>query len=454
MPALKKEVSSVPDIQGLREQRSEPYEKYGERAAQGVTQQSGRDRKFFLGASTAGHQVNGGEHDQWTAWENAKAEHLAATAEQRVGWLPNWVAIEAQATDPDNYRSGTGVEHWRHYREDFQLLKKLGLDSFRLGMEWAELEPVEGQWDIEAIARYRTYFAELKKQHITPFVTLWHWTHPVWFEQKGGFSRRANIRYFERYARKVLEEFGSEFNFCFILNEPNVYMSQSFITGEWPPQEKSKFTAYRVYKNLMEAHRRVYRLAKQIRPEIQIGIAQSMFCSKPSRPSNVIDKIAAAIPRWMWNYWFVDRTRHSLDFIGVNFYMTDYRRGSKSANPLGPANDMGWYMEPGALQTVLEQTYRRYRLPLIVSENGLADAKDQYREWWIRESIAAVGKARTSGADVFGYLHWSLLDNFEWAHGWWPKFGLISVDRSKLGMPRTIRGSANTLARESANLRE
>jgi beta-glucosidase len=231
-------------------------------------------------------------------------------------------------------------------------------------------------------------------------------------------------------------------------------MSQSFITGEWPPQGKSKFTAYKVYKNLMETHRRVYRLAKQIRPDIQIGIAQSMFCSKPARPGNIIDRIAAAIPRWIWNYWFVDRTRRSLDFIGVNFYMTDYRRGFKSANPPGPVNDMGWYMEPGALQTVLEQTYHRYKLPLIVSENGLADAKDAHREWWIRESIAAVGKARASDVKIFGYLHWSLLDNFEWAHGWWPKFGLIAVDRSKPGMPRTIRKSASTLAKEYTRVSE
>lgn len=401
--------------------------------------------KFFLGASMSGHQVNGGPHDQWTAWEKKHAKRFANAAAKRFEHLPNWASIRPQATSPKNYLSGNGVEHNKHYETDFTLMKKMGLDTLRFSIEWADLEPIEGSWDRQAVSFYHQYFKELKARGIRPFPNLWHWTHPQWFEALGGMARRQNLAHFERFARFVLDEFGQYFDYVTVMNEPNVYTSQSYLTGEWPPQSRSAASALRVYRNLAVLQRRIYRIAKSYRPALQVGIVTLLNNIQPKRPDSQWDKLTAAIARNRWNWWFLSRTKKAFDFIGVNYYFTDYLRGFRKDNPKAPLNDMGWYMEPGGLEVVLNQAWRRYRKPLIVTETGVADAADQWRGWWIKETLSAVRRAQAKGAEVIGYLHWSLLDNFEWSHGWWPKFGLIAVDHTRKTMPRTIRDSAKQL---------
>ncbi|HUC95990.1 MAG TPA: family 1 glycosylhydrolase, partial [Candidatus Saccharimonadia bacterium] len=129
-----------------------------------------------------------------------------------------------------------------------------------------------------------------------------------------------------------------------------------------------------------------------------------------------------------------------LDFVGINYYFTRYITNFRQNNPDKPLNDMGWYMEPSGIEPAIKNIWRKYKKPIVISENGLADAKDIHRKWWLEENMHAISSALSDGADVIGYLHWSLLDNFEWAYGWWPKFGLISVDRGN--MQRTVRESA------------
>jgi beta-glucosidase len=149
---------------------------------------------------------------------------------------------------------------------------------------------------------------------------------------------------------------------------------------------------------------------------------------------------------YIGNWWFLDRIKDSLDFIGLNYYFTEYRNWwGKTANPKSPINDLGWYMEPSGIYPLLIKLWNRYKKPIIITENGLADAKDTHRQWWLQETIQALQKALADGVDLRGYLHWSLLDNFEWAYGWWPKFGLVAVDRET--MRRTLRPSAKWLAK-------
>src|SRR5262249_55831933 len=155
--------------------------------------------------------------------------------------------------------------------------------------------------------------------------------------------------------------------------------------------------------------------------------------------------------RYFWNWWFVNRVKRYQDFVGFNYYFTDYYRGFGRANPKLPVNDLGWYMEPEGLYPIIMRIWSHYNKPIIVTENGVADAHDQYRQWWLEETIVALERALSEGADVRGYLHWSLLDNFEWKYGWWPKFGLVAVDRAH-GMKRTIRPSAKWLAAHIAKL--
>lgn len=401
-------------------------------------------KDFYWGASTASHQVEGGTHNQWTIWELAHAQHLARTAKKRLGWLPNWQQISAQAERPENYVSDKGVKHYERYEEDFDIVKDLHLNAFRFGVEWSRLEPEEGEWDEAVVEHYRAYIKALKKRGIEPFLNVWHWTVPVWFEEQGGFAKRSNLRYFTRFVEKIGLEYGAELNYVITLNEPNVFTSFGYVTGEWPPSEKKYVKAARVYFNLIAAHKRSYAILKRHNPALQVGVATQLANIQAKRPHNWIDHVVTKAMRYAWNWWFLHRIRKQQDFVGFNYYFTDYYKGLRKDNPTVPLNDLGWYMEPEGLYPLLLRVWTRYKKPIFVTENGVADADDAHRRWWLEETIVAMERALSEGVDLRGYLHWSLLDNFEWAYGWWPKFGLVEVDRKT--MKRTVRPSAKWLA--------
>lgn len=404
-------------------------------------------KHFFWGASTAAHQVEGGLENQWGVWELANAKDLAQTAHQRLSWLPNWHEIKPMAEKPQNYVSGRGVEHYQRYKEDFDLLKQLNMNAYRFGIEWSRLEPEEGKWDEAAVTHYKLYIEELRARGIEPFINVWHWTMPTWFADKGGFKHKKNIKHFIRFMEKVAEEFIDDVNYVITLNEPNVYASFSYLTAEWPPQEKNWFSFMKVYWNLVAAHRRSYKLLKQRKPSIHVGIATQLANIQAKRPHNLFDELSTKLMRYVWNWWFLKRIKNQQDFVGFNYYFTDYYTGMmKRENPHIPLSDLGWYMEPEGLYPLLLRTWVRFKKPIFVTENGVADSKDEYRRWWIEETIVAMERAISEGVDLRGYFHWSLLDNFEWKYGWWPKFGLVEVDREH-GMKRTIRPSAKWFSR-------
>jgi beta-glucosidase len=408
------------------------------------------DRKyphgFMWGASTSAYQVEGGNHNQWTVWELAHASERAKSAEARYSYLPLWSEYKKQMQDPRNYVAGNGVEHYTRYKEDFDLLEKLNLNTLRFGIEWSRLEPEEGKWDEAAVEHYREYIEELKRRKIEPILNIWHWTMPTWFTDKGAFARRANLIYFERLVEKIAKEYGRSLSFVITLNEPNVYTSFGYGTGIWPPQEKNYTKSILVYWNLVHAHKRAYKILKKQNPKIQVGIAAQLANIQAKRPHNLFDQLSTKTMRYFWNWWFLRRIRHQQDFVGVNYYFTDYYTGLfQRKNPKVPLNDMGWYMEPEGLYPLLLRVWARFKTPIIITENGVADAQDEYRRWWIEETIVAMQRALSEGVDLRGYFYWSLLDNYEWGDGWWPKFGLVSVDRAH-GMEREIRPSAKWFA--------
>jgi beta-glucosidase len=408
-------------------------------------------KNFLWGASTASHQVEGGTVNQWTVWELAHASELAKTAKDRLGNLPNWEKIRPLAENPSNYVSGRGVEHYTRYKEDFGLAKELNLNAFRFGIEWSRIEPEDGQWNDEAIEHYHDYIHELKKRGIEPFLNIWHWTMPVWFTDKGGFTRGSNLKYWRRFVQKIADEYGDDLSFVITINEPNVYTSFSYLTGEWVPQEKKPVTFMKVYVNLVRAHRQAYHIFKNKNPRLQIGIAAQMADIQAKRPHSLVDEFATGWMRYFWNWWFVNRIKNQMDFIGFNHYFSDYYHGFKRKNPTAPLNDLGWYMEPEGIYSLLVRIWSHYKKPIYITENGVADSEDQYRRWWLEETIVAMERALSDGVDLRGYLHWSLLDNFEWKYGWWPKFGLIEVDREH-GMKRTVRPSAKWFAKKILSL--
>lgn len=394
---------------------------------------------FLWGASSSAHQVEGGNHNQWTVWELENAKALASMSKRQAKWLPTWDEIENQATNPHNYVSGEATDHYKRYKEDFLLIKKLNMNAWRFSIEWSRIEPEEGVWNAEAIEHYRTYLQTLQKIGVEPVVTFWHWTVPVWFEEKGGWLRTKNIAYFVRFAEKLLEELGKEFRYIITLNEPEVYVAKSFLTADWPPQVRSKLKSFRVLKNLIKAHKRVYKLAKKTGRKYRLSIAKNAAFHYPGDDS-LLSRVTAGFMRYIQDNYILNRVNKTTDFIGLNYYFSNRYYGNRVHNPNEKVSDLGWDMQPANIQYVLEDLADRYEKPIIITENGLADANDEYRKWWLSQTLMAMHRALLNGVKLEGYLHWSLTDNFEWSSGFWPRFGLAKVDYAT--KKRTLRPSA------------
>lgn len=384
------------------------------------------------------HQVEGGNHNQWSVWELENARSLAAQAQYQYGDLENWKDIEKEAKDPDTYVSGRAVDHYGRYKDDIAIAKKLNMNALRFSVEWSRVEPTEGAWDVEAIAHYKDYVRELKRQDIEPILTLFHLTLPVWFAERGGFEKRSNIRFFLRFAEKILSELGGDITYVITINEPEVYAAQSYYEGRWPPMRQSKITMLRVLSNLAHAHNRTARLARQMSRRYKLSVAKNsnyIYAGDTSR----LSVISATVMQYFQDDFFLKRVRRYCDFLGVNYYFSQRVYGYMIHNPQERISDLGWDMQPADLEYTLERLAAKYGLPIIVTENGVADTSDEKRQWWMTHTISALQRAVAHGVDVRGYLHWSLLDNFEWDKGRWPRFGLVEVDYTT--MERTVRPS-------------
>ncbi len=417
-------------------------------------------KDFMWGASISGYQTEGGNHSQWTEWEQRHAPELAKSAEARLKHLSVWPEIKKEATKQSNYVNGRGVDHYNRYKKDFELLKQLNLNAFRFGVEWSRIEPKEGQWDQKEIQHYKDYIHELRKRGIEPVMNVWHWSMPTWFTAKGAFKHRRNLKYFYRFVQLVADELCGEVTYVLILNEPNVYSTYGYLAPEpvtnvhWPPEEKSVISFAKVFLNLVKAHKHSYYILKHAKPSLQVGMAQHLANIQAKRPHNLFDEEITQWMRYFWNWWFLRRTRMEQDFIGFNYYFSDYYRFKlpvKPEDPKTPASDMGWYMEPEGIYPLLLRVWAHYKKPIIITENGVADMHDEYRRWWLEETIVAIERATSEGVKVIGYFYWSLLDNFEWSYGFWPRFGLVKVDRAK-GLRRTIRPSAKWFAQRIKKL--
>lgn len=375
---------------------------------------------FLWGASTAAHQVEGGTRNNWSEWERSPA---------RLAQLERDGSIAQHGRG--NYISGVACDHYHRYREDFALARQLGHNATRISVEWSRVEPDEGKFDAAAIAHYRDVIAAIRTNGMEPFVTLWHWTVPLWFRDKREFERRGNVRYFVRFAERIVSEL-PDVKFLITLNEPAVYASGHYLRGEKPPQKRDPFLTLAVYENLIRAHRAVYRAIKTARPEAQVGIAKNQIYYE-ARSGRAWNRFLKRVADWAWNFYFLDHIKDAQDFIGLNHYFHNRIDGWFGKNEDARLSDMGWELYPEAIHHALVGL-KKYTVPVYVTENGLADARDAQREWFLRETLANVHRAiRDGGVDVRGYLHWSLMDNFEWQHGFWPRFGLIEVDYATQG---------------------
>ena len=374
---------------------------------------------FLFGASTSAHQIEGGNsNNDWWKWEKKR---------------------------PKSFQSGAAADSWNRYREDIVLAKKLGHSAHRLSLEWSRIETQEGRFNSAAIAHYREILQELQANGMKTFVTLHHFTSPAWLSRKGGWESNETPELFARYAKKVAQELGEHVDFWVTINEPMVYATQSYMKGVWPPNKKNIFLMLRVIRNLAKGHRMAYRVLHKLRPRTPIGFAKHVVAYMPESKTKLTDRIAVALYDCFFNHMFFSLLWNMQDFVGVNYYFTRKLRVTLFPFSISevaldtPTTDLGWPIyAKGLTQALLHM--KRYKKPIYITENGLADAADNKRADFIRSHIRAIEAAQKQGCDVRGYLHWSLIDNFEWAEGFVPRFGLIEIDYAT--QKRTIRKSA------------
>ncbi len=386
---------------------------------------------FYWGAATASYQVEGGIEN--TDWAQAA----------RDGRVPP---------------CGTACDHYNRYEADFDSAKSLGHTAHRLSVEWARIEPAAGKFDGEAIAHYRAVLAALHARGIKPYVTIWHFTLPLWFSESGGFERADSPAIFARYAAHVVSELGDLCDSFSTMNEPNVYGSNGWLRGSWPPFKRFALTDMvsitnsgrqyearasrglsplflylRVMKNLARAHNAAYVAIKKVNPQIDVSVVKHVIVFAAN--GNPFNKLKAAFANYAWTSIFMNRTYRCCDSIGLNYYFYT-KFGDKTK---WRKTDMDWNFAPEHIHDAL-MMLAKYKKPLFVSEGGLADARDSGRAEYITQQVQGVWQAIADGADVRGHLYWSLLDNYEWALGFAKRFGLIEINFAT--QERTVRPSA------------
>lgn len=397
-------------------------------------------KNFIWGTSTSAYQVEGGIINDWYEWERKNASKLANKA--KIYWQPWQQEKFPEMFEPDNYICGQACDSYNRYEEDFDLAVKMNNNAIRFGIEWARIEPEEGKWDMKEIKHYQKVLEAARKKNLKVVLTLWHWTNPQWLARQGGWENKKVVNYFSRFSQLIVDELGEMVDYWVTLNEPMMHIGHGYIDGKFPPNKKMNFLgSLKVFRNFVRAHKASYKLIHEKFKNSQISIAMTTGYFEPARRWCLNEILIAKAANYFRNDWFLNRIKNYYDYIGVNYYHHDrivwYPPFKKNLNK--EINDRGWEIYPSGIYYILKN-YMKYKKPMIVLENGTADANDEHRGKFITDHLKYIHQAIFEGAQVCGYFHWSLLDNFEWAEGYWPKFGLYSVDRKTF--KRTARPSS------------
>ena len=390
---------------------------------------------FVWGAATAAHQVEGGNinSDCW-ALEHAK---------------------------PSLFRepSGDAVDQYHRFGDDMALLSALGLGAYRFSIEWARIEPVDGEFSQSALDHYQRCIDACLSRGIAPILTFHHFTLPLWQARQGGMTAADFPDRFARFcehATRALKGFSTactinELNLPLFIREPlmarmtsekalaRIAAAEAVLGG---PIERFFLYSSRetVLGNGLAAHAKGRDAIKSVRPEIAVGCTFALQ-DEQAEPG------AEALRDQRRNDYYgvcLDAVAGD-DFIGVQTYSRVVAKLDGSVGPEAghPLTVMGYEDRPQALAATCRFVWERTRTPILVTENGWAGEDDRRRAVFVPQALAALHEAMADGVDVRGYLYWSLLDNYEWAAGYGPKFGLIGVDRAT--QRRRIKPSAVVL---------
>ncbi len=376
----------------------------------------------------------------------------------------NWARFAAEGKVKDGTSPLRANDHYRRFREDIDLMADMGIQIYRLGIEWSRIEPAEGQFSDEALAHYREEIDYLLEKGIRPLVTLHHFTNPLWFEDRGGFAASDSVALFMRYVGRVMEALGDAVAEYITINEPNVYATNSFFYGEWPPEKRSLTALVKVFSNMTACHIEAYEFIHRWRRErgytgTAVSFANHLRVFAPQNPKNPWHVVAAKLTDWLFQgaitkAMMTGKCRFPVcrrkgikagryyDFIGINYYSRSTVSGIADGVAQGAyKNDLGWELYPEGLLTLADRLYHTYEAPVYVTENGTCDNTDAFRAKFIYDQLSLLASRPNA---VARYYHWSFTDNFEWKEGESARFGLVHVDYDT--QKRTVKDSGRFYA--------
>jgi beta-glucosidase len=389
-------------------------------------------RGFLWGTATAAYQVEGNNvNSNWYAWEQEPGRIIHG---DKAGLTCDW---------------------WNgRWREDFHRAAEGYQNAHRMSIEWSRVQPTPDRWDEDAIDRYVEMVRGLVELNMTPLITLHHFSDPMWFVEKGGWENEEAAGYFEKYVRKVVQALKDYTNLWLTINEPNGYATLGFGAGIFPPGKKNIGLTFKVMVNMVRAHAAAYHAIHQIQPQARVGMAHYYRSLVPAKTWSPLDRLVThmlagfneifpcaatnGVVRFIAYRVRVPEAKGTQDFLGVNYYTRDYVKfnlfksgeffGERTFRSDAELSTTGYMAnEPLGIYEALNWGMK-YKLPMIVTENGCEDSEDRIRPRYMAEHIHQVWRAVNFGMPIKGYIHWTLVDNFEWERGWTQRFGLWELD--------------------------
>ncbi|MEO7069802.1 MAG: glycoside hydrolase family 1 protein [Nostocoides sp.] len=400
-----------------------------------------------IGVSTSALQIEGGDrNNNWYAW---------AQQPGRIG---------------DGSSPVRATDHWNRWREDTALMADLGLQIYRMGVEWSRIEPREGEFDQAVLDRYRKELQALRDNGIEPLVTLHHFTNPLWFQEMGEWTAPRSVDLFLRFTRAVVEALGDVVSEWVTINEPNVYAAQFHLLKQGPPGTSSYRNVRKVLRHMAISHCAAYDLIHAIQPDAQVGVAHHLRVFAPLNPRHPVHRVLTRVNEHLFQTVLTDallggrfrsflgpqpkgvRPGRHYDYLGINYYSrTAVSKIDDGTFPGVPVNDLGWEIHPAGIVEVARDLHARYPGRIWVTENGTCDngvtgRVERFRSRYVHDHLAAIAG---SGLPFERYYHWCFVDNWEWAEGDRARFGIVHLDSETLD--RTVKPSGRFLAQVIAD---
>ncbi len=375
---------------------------------------------FGWGAATSAYQVEGGVHaNEWVEWERTPGSGCVEPA-------------------------GSACDHWNRYPQDIALLAGLGLGWYRFSVEWSRVEPAEGEFDVRALDHYSRMITACHDAGLKAGVALHHFTNPMWVAADGGWDNPRTVERFRAYCEVAARHLGAGMDLAITMNEPNIPPLLGYSVGWFPPGLTDDAAWARVNANYLAGHEAARDVLRQATgAPVGMTLAMADWQVLPGGEDHLEQMRGRREDVYL-------ASARSDDFIGVNTY-TRHRVGPAGfldVEDRVELTDMGYEYWPDALEATIRHAAAMTDRPVIVTECGIATEDDDRRIAFIDATVRGVARCLTDGIDVRGYHYWSALDNFEWNHGYRPKFGLVAVDRTT--QQRTVKPSARFLGRLAA----